>query len=161
MEIIVMNREDAKRFSYSKSNRRRYAIISISSPYSAINKFKESQYKMGILYLSFADEISGKDIITDIDGKKIKNFVMRMKDKIDLLIVHCDAGISRSAGVAAAIMKALYKNDWPIFDSPKYTPNMLCYRTVLKAFDEEIDEFDISEKLNRNIELWNRANGIE
>ena len=39
-----------------------------------------------------------------------------------------------NAGVAAAIMKALFGDDWEVFDNPKYVPNMTCYRTVLDAF---------------------------
>ena len=50
--------------------------------------------------------------------------------------MHCEAGQSRSAGVAAAIMKYLYNNDTDIFNNRYYKPNMLCYRKVLNAFME-------------------------
>ena len=53
------------------------------------------------------------------------------------MIVHCDAGISRSSGVAAAILKAKTGDDSQIFNNPKYRPNMRCYRIVLDEFMQE------------------------
>lgn len=59
--------------------------------------------------------------------------IKRLLDKFPNtdVIVHCDAGISRSSGIAAAILKAYTNDDIIIFDNPKYRPNMLCYRTTL------------------------------
>lgn len=56
--------------------------------------------------------------------------VNRYKDKINLIICQCEAGISRSAGVAGALSKVLNKDDSKIFED--YCPNMLVYRTVLE-----------------------------
>ena len=53
------------------------------------------------------------------------------------VIVHCDAGISRSSGVAAAILKAKTGDDSQIFNSPKYRPNMRCYRIILDELMQE------------------------
>ena len=63
---------------------------------------------------------------------KIAKFVMRHKDSIEQIIVHCDMGISRSAGVAGAIAKYLNNDDNKFFMAP-YTPNMTCYHKVLFA----------------------------
>ena len=49
------------------------------------------------------------------------------------ILIHCDAGISRSAGVAAAILEAWGGNPRTLFDSPWYEPNLHCYRVTLKA----------------------------
>lgn len=55
-------------------------------------------------------------------------------DKVDLIICHCSAGISRSAGCCAAIMKALTGDDSDIFNNPMYHPNMTVYYQLIKAF---------------------------
>ena len=49
------------------------------------------------------------------------------------VIVHCDAGISRSAGVAAAILKYTTGDDSSIFQNGLYDPNIWCYRKTLEA----------------------------
>ena len=58
-------------------------------------------------------------------------------DKVDTIIVHCNAGISRSSGVCAAIMKAMTGDDSLIFENPKYLPNTTCYKVVLEEFMRE------------------------
>jgi len=52
------------------------------------------------------------------------------------LFVHCDAGLSRSPGVVAAILKRKTGDDSAIFNSKKYMPNRRVYRSVLDAFNE-------------------------
>lgn len=71
--------------------------------------------------------------ITEQQAVKIAKFVMRHKDSVEQIIVHCDAGISRSAGVAAAIAKYLNGSDDDFFVRSPYTPNMTCYHKVLFA----------------------------
>lgn len=71
--------------------------------------------------------------ITEQQARKIAKFVMRYKDSVEQIIVHCDAGLSRSAGVAAAIAKYLNGSDDDFFVRSPYTPNMTCYHKVLFA----------------------------
>lgn len=68
------------------------------------------------------------------NGYKLSKFVQKIFADF---IVHCDAGISRSSGVAAAILKAKTGDDSQIFNNPKYRPNMRCYRIVLDEFMQE------------------------
>ena len=65
------------------------------------------------------------------DAKKIVEFLKKYPNTD--IIVHCDAGISRSSGVAAAIMKWATGDDSPIFKSYRYCPNTWCYRKTLEA----------------------------
>ena len=74
-----------------------------------------------------------KELMTDKDAKKIAGFVDKYKDV--LLIIHCDEGVSRSAGIAAAILRYYTGDDAEIFDdSFSYNPNMWCYFKVIKEF---------------------------
>lgn len=73
--------------------------------------------------------------ISDYDAALIVRFVNNMIElNAERIIVQCEAGISRSAGVAAAILKHVYNDDSAIFKSYKYKPNMTCYNKVLTAF---------------------------
>ncbi len=117
-------------------------IISIRTPGDERAEFNAGNSTIkDILYLSFYDVstetqdiFKGYPAMTDEDAIKIKDFVLKWKDRIDTLWVHCDAGISRSAGVAAGIMDGIDEDSSQIFDSKMCFPNMLCYRKTLNAF---------------------------
>jgi predicted protein tyrosine phosphatase len=74
--------------------------------------------------------------IQENDAKKISRFAKDNWGKVDYLIVQCEAGISRSSGVAGAILKYFTGSDWTIFENKRYCPNMLCYNLVLNALEE-------------------------
>lgn len=64
-------------------------------------------------------------------------FVEKNKNIIQLLIVACEAGISRSAGAAAAIGRIYLGTDDFVFLSERYQPNPHIYRTILKIWQKE------------------------
>ena len=144
MEFVILNKSKAQRLSYTDYSSDK-AIISISTPGDEKTEFDSNNKTIkDILYLEFYDisynsqEIfKGYEPMTDEDAVKIKDFVLKWKDKVDTLWVHCDAGISRSAGVAAGILEALGKDNSYIFDSKMYFPNLLCYRKTLNSFNTE------------------------
>lgn len=63
-------------------------------------------------------------------AKELLNFVNTWKDKVDLIVVNCVAGVSRSMGAAAAISKILNGNDTQFFKEG--CPNMRIYRFILE-----------------------------
>jgi predicted protein tyrosine phosphatase len=72
---------------------------------------------------------------------EIAKFVIKWYGKVSILLVQCDAGQSRSAGLAAAILQFEVGDDSQIFENYHYTPNMFCRRSLLKAlqFRESTD----------------------
>lgn len=56
--------------------------------------------------------------------------LIRSNPTAQRLLVHCDAGFSRSPAVAAALSKALTGDDKTFFK--RYSPNMRVYRTLLE-----------------------------
>ncbi len=156
MEIVIMNRSDARSESFRK-NRPDTAIISITDHRLENNAFAKSPWIKATLKLKFDDVVADGVFglcITDGDAESIRQFVEKVKDKVKRIIVHCEAGISRSAGVAAALMKVLNGDDMAVFRSKLYCPNMTCYRKVLLAFLGEVDEDDLREKETLNRKLW-------
>lgn len=149
-----MNRESAKKLSY-KNEVITTAIISITDLTNSNNRFHKSDWLKHILWVKFDDvELSDKNAITDDDAKRIALFVNLVKDKVDRIVVHCDAGISRSSGVAGAIMKYLNGDDMPIFSNGRFCPNMTCYRKVLTALMLYVDEEELKNKEDMNINEW-------
>lgn len=81
------------------------------------------------------DWIGHMKLIDDKDAMQIKEFINHVCTlDIDLLIIHCRAGQSRSAAVAAAVSKVLCHDDSAYFNDPRYTINMTVYKKILKAF---------------------------
>ena len=144
MDVIVLNKAKAQELSYDNFSSDK-VIISIKTPEDEQAVFNaENNSIKDILYLSFYDVstetqdiFKGYPAMTDEDALNIKNFVLKWKDRVDIIIVHCDAGVSRSAGVAAGILDGLDQNSSQIFDNNRYLPNSLCYRKTLNAFKLE------------------------
>jgi len=128
------------------------AVISITDPDSKNPaKFTVNNYTKDVLYIKCYD-IDGRNdrtleclpekyrngLFTDEHAKEVLTFVDNIKNDIDTLVCHCDAGISRSAGVAAAISLIFMGSDSRIFNSKKYIPNMFVYRKILNNYYGEI-----------------------
>ncbi len=134
----VLSREVCEK--YCKQNHSKTSvIISIKSSWDKVDAdvfTSDSNNVKDILRLSFDDidvEDNADHCMQYEDGKKIAEFVDKWKD-IETIIVHCDGGISRSAGVAAAIMRVLEGDDFPLFKNKNKHPNMTCYLRTLKGF---------------------------
>lgn len=145
MEYKIMSYDACERYAtqyHSKSS----AVISIYSPFfpkanvfcSEENKIKE------VLPLAFCDsdldpqlmcirDTPEKGLITESQAMEIYEFCKKWYDKVDMLIFHCEGGISRSAGCAAAICRWFEGDDYPIFKLKSKHPNMYCYNKVLDA----------------------------
>lgn len=149
INIQVMSRMAAAEYC-ARRHSEESVIISISTPdlyygYLKIEKTDKNNVT-DILNLSFMDcdtpgeaDVYGsptteQDLMSSDEAKAIVDFVERNKDKY--IIVHCDAGISRSSAVAAAILKYYTGDDSRIFDNHRYSPNMWVYRKVLEELYE-------------------------
>ena len=170
IDIRILNRKEAKKFS-CESHDFKTAIISITDTDKADVIFEKNEVNgiRAVLRLKFDDverDYKNEHCITKEDAENIVKFVNKNKNKVDKFIVHCEAGVSRSAGVGAAIMKALNGDDWDVFKNPLKCPNMKCYRTVLNAFadagyfDEDPME-EIKFKEETNIAKWKEFNEID
>lgn len=148
MNVTVMSRYDA--IKYCREQHDTPAVmISISDPYIEYldgGTFCTDQNKILAIqdvYFTDADkpgkdvydrDVNESDLINESHAFVIKHLLKKFPN-VDV-IVHCDAGISRSSGVAAAILKAYTGDDSQIFNSPRYRPNMRCYRVVLDELME-------------------------
>ena len=90
-----------------------------------------------VLRLCFDDAIETgfwQNLMTREQADAICTFVLQYGREIDLLIVHCTEGVSRSAAVAAGILGGLRQDEGIIRNSPVYHPNALVYQMVREAF---------------------------
>ena len=137
--VTVMNRNTAICESFQPHSGE-FCIISISTPKDRTPDFFQNSNCKDVLKLVFDDVVDKREngqMMTEEDAKRVAEFCQKNVDKgISNFWVHCDAGISRSAGVAAAILKYYTEDDTQIYDNPKYCPNCHCYRMVLNALHD-------------------------
>ena len=116
-------------------------VISIYDPHKQPEFSQEDvrtiPYLCAVLSLPFWDELSDEHgCMSWEQADEILQFVKNYSPWVSNIVVHCEAGISRSAGVAAAISKILNGNDDYFFDyfHNRFVPNMTCYKRILEEY---------------------------
>lgn len=146
MHFMVLNEEQAQVYAYEQP----HVNISIRTPGSSKPELSPlATGRKASLFLDFHDvtdpALDGKAIsdllgysvkgnikcFTTEQAKQIIEFYDKWKDSVDLVVVNCVAGISRSAATAAALSVIAGQGDEFIFNNKRYHPNMLVYRLIL------------------------------
>lgn len=119
-----------------------YIVISYRCPGDSLPKFSYDPNRKDILYIEINDVDDTElfeeyKILNEEEAEQIIDFVTNHED-ISNIVVHCDAGVSRSSGTAAALLKIFNGDDSEIFDNKKFIPNMYIYNLIInKAFEKE------------------------
>ena len=138
--ITVMSRQDAIRTCHKPSNGETTAMVSISTPDTYYTQHpRKSSSVQKICYVEFYDITTEyaddrTPVISEDAADQIAKFVIAQHHAgTQHLIIHCDAGQSRSAGVAKAISDFYQMPD----DAIKYTrekyPNLTVSDAVKRA----------------------------
>ena len=130
-KILILSRSLARDFVYEKP----WACISIASNALDFPKINKVQC-IDLLQLVFEDLEYRRDTVdtfTPDHAKQICNFVDKVWDNIDLLMIHCYAGISRSPAVGKAISE-VYQPEYASKFDDIFTPNQLVYETLKYQF---------------------------
>jgi len=88
---------------------------------------------VGLLRLVF-DDITLPDTpqsFTPALAAEILDFAANVWDKVEVLLIHCDVGLSRSPAVAAALSRIYYGDDAPWFELD--FPNRLVYDVLVET----------------------------
>lgn len=149
MTIKIFSRQQAVKQSYTDFDGSKI-IISISDPFKGKAKFNRNNISIkSVLYLSFYDIdektksiFGGYDSMSPIDAVLIRDFVLKWQDKVDTVWLQCEMGVSRSAGIAAAISEYFELDSTDILSNKKYIPNMLCYDLTKAAFSKSRREIN-------------------
>lgn len=118
-----------------------HIIVSINCPGEEPANIKTNERTLGRINLFFWDLDRHPDGATQescplaqpSDGESVVDLVLA-NPTAQRIVIHCTAGKSRSAAVAAALHLVLNGSDKPIFGNPQYRPNMLVYRHVLNGW---------------------------
>jgi len=136
MRFDIFNRAMVEKYNATE----KHVVISLRNPKSEKPKLSEScqDSRLDALYLEVDDsdkDGKGRVLFTEQMASKIWTFVNYYKDKVDLIVINCEAGISRSSAVGAALSNVINGNDKDFFRY--FYPNMYIYRKVLTNKREE------------------------
>ena len=147
-KIYIMNKNDVENFQFERN--KKYLIISISGYYEPLANFSISVLYNDDIEIKFFlfDDVDKETKFYDLENnqyhliipmkedqaKDIVNLVEKYYNQVDYTIVHCNTGISRSAGVVGALCKWLWNDDSYVFEDEYFKPNMHVYRMLLSSF---------------------------
>ena len=134
-EFILLDEDDA----LDRSNT---VVIAIHDPDAPNHNPKNLQGFKDTLEMKFWDieeGIGNYNPITDEQGLEIREFIE--KNKTSKFLIHCHAGMSRSAGVACAVECIVNFDGVPYYyqtgssdvkSHPRYHPNFVVFDTIMK-----------------------------
>ena len=136
MKLLILPQivaEEQSKFWTDKTS-----IISIVGPLEADAEFARNKNIDKIFRMYFNDLITDFKIDDEIMPAPVQSDFIGLKDFVDslvcdTLVVHCGAGYSRSAAVAAAINEYLNLG-YEIFSDKNFCPNITVYSCCLKEF---------------------------
>lgn len=129
ISLLVLNRFIAEQ--YVNDTGQKYVMVSFHGTDQERASIPEHPNLLGVVYVRCDDcerESEGKPI-TRFQARDVVQLIKKHLSEINLIVVHCQAGISRSSGCAAALSRLINGEDQFFFDC--YRPNRLVYRTVL------------------------------
>ena len=137
MKIDVVSGKEAE--IMAKVLVRPYAMIRVGDPDYTLPPLSKNSFCKDIMFLYFYDvdnaSLDGKyskSIFDKIQAEQVLSFILNLDSSVNLLVCHCTAGISRSAGIAAAASLILNGSDKNIFNNSRFVPNMYVYSMILK-----------------------------
>ena len=90
----------------------------------------------------------------DVHARAILRFISLLPDEVTDLYVCCSKGMSRSAAVAAALLRMSGRSDDPVWLNPYYTPNTLAYYLLCKEAGIQITPEQVMQKDKQNEEAY-------
>lgn len=144
LSLQVLDRAGARECVHKEA----YGLISITDPQFVHPALCDDPCRLGVLRLTFSDveervarlRLPADQIVafTPDLAQQVVGFVrQQMTQGTRLFVIHCEAGISRSAGVATALSRH-YNQDESFF-LLNYRPNRWVRKCLLESLEEEID----------------------
>ena len=140
MKFTILSRQSAEFLLASRPDSQ-HIVISISTPGCPPAHLTSTNTILGVLRLWFADLDHLPDELSELktrlfqpeDARAILRIVQDHVDEVEEVIIHCDAGMSRSPGVAAALSRVFTGDDREVFKSFPHL-NRFVYRTIINEF---------------------------
>lgn len=156
--IQIMSKDEVTLFS-TKDLTEDYIIISINDT-EYFTGISLNPHIKDVLTLWFDDiylkehELKNLKLMKKHQAYAIKTFINYHKDKVNNIIVHCTAGISRSGAVGCILARYLNGDDNYLLTTGRYIPNKHVYKLMCEVF-----RLEYSEELFKNkLKIRNKGN---
>ncbi len=128
-KIRVMSREEIGRADF----RRPVAVISVRGPKGPVATFPKGAGVVDVLRLEFDDVDDPREgaAMTDDQARQVLEFAARHLAAGIAIVCQCEAGVSRSAGIAAALSRIHFGHDGEFHRT--HRPNAWVRRVLLGA----------------------------
>ena len=131
-EGIILSRREAEKMIIQAP----YIHISLYNPDLKPAILPVNAFRLNVLFQAF-DDISYEDenyqAMTEEQALDIIRFVESYSEQTDTIVVNCEAGISRSAGVMAGLCVIYGVKDTFCYTNGKH-PNVFCKQMIIKAY---------------------------
>jgi predicted protein tyrosine phosphatase len=136
LDIAIASRQIAERYSCDV----RHAVLSITDPGMGPARLADNPNRHGLLRMSF-DDVDPKlgylgssiRLFDERHARTAAEFVSTHMASTGLLVVHCEAGRSRSAGLGAAVSRWQNGDDAEFF--VRFEPNRHVYEVMLRQLE--------------------------
>lgn len=132
MRFLTLSEQEIKTSRIYSAIKEKHIVISITSAADEEIVLPHNISRVSQMFLKFDDvqDIDSRFIYFDRSmAHNILQFVEKYINQISLIVVQCQAGISRSVAIASALSKIINFSDDAIFTSG--IPNMFVYTTLL------------------------------
>lgn len=109
-----------------------------------------------LAYYQDLDYESPRSFTPELAGR-IAAFIKSHADSTDHIFVSCQAGQSRSPGIAAALYTYYGRDPMEVFQQPIYQPNVLCYRLLTDALGVPVSDWEIDALIHVNTTAFRNA----
>ena len=144
MKFLTLSERDIKNPAIYTQIKIPHIVISISGEDDKETLVPPNINRTAILHLKI-DDVSDIDrrflFFTRDQAVEVLEFVNKHIMNIKLIVVQCQAGLSRSVGMASALSKIINYTDDGIFT--KGIPNMFIYTTILETFFGDKNKRDV------------------
>lgn len=144
IDLLVLGREEITNFTFEKP----YLIISITDPKNADAQIVQPSNLIDIIRLRFDDigkpnkfqfENSTDILMNSEQAMQILEFIEKNLSQVELIVCQCEQGMSRSAGIGAALSRILQDED------EYFLKNYWANRWVYDLLIETAKEFNLSQ----------------
>ena len=123
------------------------------------NRFVSSGELKHMLILPFSDDEDRNAIgaFNSAYARAIIRYVENLPDEVTDLYICCSKGGSRSAAVAAALLRMSGRSDKDVWLNPYYVPNTLVYYRLCKEYGLHITRYYVRHKQKQNERAFRKA----
>jgi predicted protein tyrosine phosphatase len=143
MKFVVMGRSDLEAGNPCDLQ---HVIISIRGVGQKMADVPSNSATLRVLKLLFDDSDAPNRAVPNqmlFDEEHAEAIVKMVEEtEPEVVICQCEAGISRSAAVAAALSKFYMGDDMFFFQSRRFNPNRLVYRVLLETLNRSLSAME-------------------